>query len=103
MYASGGALCPVKAFEEHLTFLHPHCNALFQTFDKKTRLFKNEPMGKNTLASMMKKISTRAGLSQTYTNHCVRATTVSNLYKAGVDTKHIFAITKHKDERSLNH
>ena len=60
-------------------------------------------IGKNTLAGIMKEISKKAGLSQIYTNHCVRASTVTHLYQAGVDTQQICTITKHKNESTLSH
>ena len=51
----------------------------------------------------MKTISSKAGLSQVYTNHCVRASNVTKLYQAGVDAQQICSITKHKNERTLSH
>ena len=38
-----------------------------------------------------------------YTNHCVRATTITALFQAGVDTKRICSITKHTNEATLSH
>ena len=35
--------------------------------------YKNLPVGVNTVAQMMARISKEAGLSGAYTNHCVRA------------------------------
>ena len=51
----------------------------------------------------MENISSKAELSERYTNHCIRASTITALYQRGVDAKQICAITKHKDERSLSH
>ena len=64
--------------------------------------FKNEPMGKNAISQLMPKISKKAGLSQVYTAHCVRASTITSLHQAGVDAKQICAVTKHNNEQSLN-
>ena len=50
----------------------------------------------------MPRISRKAGLSQVYTAHCVRASTIKSLHQAGVDAKQICAITKRKNEQSLN-
>ena len=56
---------------------------------------------------MMKEISKEAGLSQTYTNHCVRATTCTVLQRAGASTREIMAVTqvtKHESSvRSYTH
>ena len=68
-----------------------------------SRWFRNEPLGKNTIAKLMENISSKAELSERYTNHCIRASTIAALYQRGVDAKQICAITKHKDERSLSH
>ena len=110
MYENSTPLDPVSAFEFYILHLHPNCQTLFQTpnqhFRKGSRdtsWYRNEPLGKNTLAKVMTNISLKAELSERYTNHCVRASTVTALYQRGVDTKQICAITKHKDERSLSH
>ncbi len=103
----GSTLDPVAALQFMLSKLHPDCEALFQTplinFDMSgTCWFKNEPMGKNAISQLMPKISKKAGLSHVYTAHCVRASTITSLHQAGVDAKQICAITKHKNEQSLN-
>ena len=82
--------------------------ALFQTpnhhFKKaESRWFRNEPLGKNTIAKLTENISSKAELSERYTNHSIRASTITALYQRGVDAKQICAITKHKVERSLSH
>ena len=97
---------PGSSLKLMLTKLHPDCEALFQTsltkFPKALECwYKNEPLGKNSIAQLMPKISKKAGLSQVYTAHCVRAPTITSLHQAGVDAKQICAITKHKNERSL--
>ena len=100
-------LDPVVALQLMLSKLHPECDALFQTplknFDKSQECwFKNEPLGENSISQLMPRISRKAGLSQVYTAHCVRASTITSLHQAGVDAKQICAITKHKNEQSLN-
>ena len=49
----------------------------------------------------MLKISKKAGLSQVYTAHCERASTITSLHQARVDAKQICDITKHKNEQIL--
>jgi len=56
---------------------------------------------RNTLASMMPDISRVAGLSQRYTNHYIRATSIQTLDRAGFEARHITRITGHKSESSI--
>ena len=58
-------------------------------------------MGKNTLSDIMKSICADAGTSKTYTDHCLRAFTVSRLNAESVPERHIMAITGHKNAQSL--
>ena len=88
----------VDIFRFYVSKLHSGCDRLFQH-----SLRKNEPMGKNTLANMMQRISKKAGLSCVYTCHSVRASTITNLFHAGVSTQSIISITKHKNTSSLGH
>ena len=87
--------------------LHPKCDAVFQTLMKnfdKSRMcwFKDESLEKNSISQLMPRISRKAGLSQVYTAHCVGASTITSPRQAGVDAKQICAITKNKNEQSLN-
>jgi hypothetical protein len=50
---------------------------------------------------MMVNISTSAKLSKRYTNHCIRATSVSALDRAGFEARHIIRATGHKSETSI--
>ena len=102
----GSPMDPINSLKFMLSKLHLECETLFQTaminFGKSgTCWYKNEPLGKNTIAQLMPKISKKAGFSQIYTAHCVRASTITSLHQAGVDAKQICAITKHKNEQSL--
>ena len=60
-------------------------------------------MGVNKLDGMMKDISRAAELSKTYTNHSVRATAITLWSNAGVQNRHIMAISGHRSEQSLAH
>jgi integrase len=53
------------------------------------------------LGDLLKRVSTAANLSQTYTNHCVRATVVTKLHESGLPTADIRAITGHKNDQSI--
>ena len=95
----GSSMNPISSLKLMLGKLHPDCEALFQTpltkFSKAAECwYKNEPFRKNSIAQLMPKISKKAGLSQVYTAHCVRASTITALHQAGVESKH-------KNEQSL--
>ena len=98
----------VEMFEFYLSKLHPELDRLFQyplpafTGNNQT-WFSKHAIGKNTLANMMQRISKKANLSKNYTCHCVRASTITTLFRAGVSPQNIMAITKHKNVSSLNH
>ena len=53
-------------------------------------------MGKNYLGQMMPSVSADAGLSQAYTNHSVRASCVTELFRQGVPSATVMRISKHK-------
>ena len=59
-------------------------------------------MGKNIIGKLMQRVSKKAGLSQIYSAHCVRASMITILFRAGVQPKEICHITKHKRESSLD-
>ena len=97
----------VDAFKLLLQKRNPGNNVLFQTPLKYNHInddtwFRNEPMGVNTINTMMQRISKHARLSQIYTSHCVRASMITILYRGGVQPKEICSITKHKREASLD-
>ena len=54
-----------------------------------------------TIAKFMKSISKDADLSREYTNHSIRATTITLLDAAGYEVRHITSLTGHKPHDSL--
>ena len=98
-------LDPVNSYEFYISKLNPGKDPLFQTpkkvYDANCCWFKCEPLGKNIVTKMMSTLSRKAGLSQVYTNHCVRAST--SLHKAGIEGRRIRQLTKHKNESRLAH
>ena len=99
-------------YQFYLSKLNPACDRLFQKPSKNAKYpvpfscqvwFTNSPMGKNTLGEMMATISRTAGLSRKYTNHCVRATTVTDLVQADVPSEQVITLTGHKNTSSLKH
>lgn len=59
------------------------------------------PVGKDTLGNIMKSVSEKSDLSMLHTNHCIRATVVTNLDHQGVESHRIMATTGHKNEGSI--
>ena len=59
------------------------------------------PVGHNTLASTVSHILKQAGVSGFFTNHSLRATSVTRLFDAGLDEQLIMARTGHSSWCSL--
>ena len=51
----------------------------------------------------MKEISEHAGLATIYTNHQIRKTTATGMYRSGFSLEQISHVTKHKNLDSLKH
>jgi hypothetical protein len=106
IYATGSEFCPVESFKMYMRRLNSENHCFFQGVRKRVTLddevwYTSRPMGKTMIGNFMKVISKRAGLTKMYTNHCVRATSVTLLSHAGVETREICKITGHKNDQSL--
>ena len=104
---SGSPKCPVSSFLAYKEVLNPAQQCMWQRPKPKVPpegpWYTNAPLGVNTLGSKMKTIAKKAGCSQMYTNHSLRATTVTVLDEAGFASRDIMAVTGHKSESSLKH
>jgi integrase len=60
--------------------------------------FDKAPLGKNTLGDKMKNL---LNLSKLYTNHSLRATTITLLDNKGFEARHIMSISGHKNKSSI--
>lgn len=49
----------------------------------------------------MSRLSTEAGLSRKYTNHCIRARITSSLHEQGFSSRAIISVTGHRNVTSL--
>ena len=103
----GDRLCPVAAYELYLEKLHPGLEALWQRpnshyWKDGSLWYTAQPLGKQYLGTMLKRMSEDAKLSRVYTNHCVRATTTRILATASIQRSDIKIITGHKREASLD-
>ena len=81
----GHSRCPVSSFENYLSKLHAKCKAFWQKPNRNyyghegINWYCEIPLGANTLGKKMSKLSAEIGLSQSYTNHCLRAACISAL------------------------
>jgi hypothetical protein len=108
MYATpGNLLCPVTSFEKYMQKLNRDVDCFWQKpnnhFDlkKNTVWYVKVPLGKNILGDKMKTLSKLAGLSITYTNHCLRATCITTLDKQGFEARQIMSVSGQKSETSI--
>ena len=86
--------------------LNPLCDSLFRRPKKYANVkdtvwYDNMPLGHNKIGGMMKEISKKTGLSTIYTNHCIRATTTTVLFQAGLEGERITNVTGHHSTTSL--
>ena len=97
----------VAAVKLLLERLNPKCDCLFQMATRGVRAsrdgayYSGLPLGHGTIQQMMKRISQKAGLSRSYTNHCVRASAIQRLVDAGISETSIIATTGHKQVQSI--
>ena len=105
MYETGGPYCPVASFEQYLGHLNPKNEFLFQRPKKEKPQdqvwYDNMVVGERKLGNKMKEISTDANLSEVYTNHSIRATSITILDKAGFEARHIMTVSGHRNESSI--
>ena len=99
--------CPVMHLKKYLSKLNPKLDTFYQrpraNWSAQDEVwYENAPLGKNKLGEMMKVMSAEGSLSQTYTNHCLRATCASALDDAGFDGRAITSVTGHKHVASLD-
>jgi hypothetical protein len=107
MYETGTKMCPVRSFEKYLGKRNPACDAFYQHprgsfLDSDDSWYERKPLGKNTIGDLMATLSKEAGLSATYTNHCVRATTITVLNDAGFKDRAIVSVSGHRNEKSIS-
>ena len=101
---AGDPACPVQSFEKYLSKLNPNCRAFFQRPKKDPDgnvWYDNQCIGINTLGKKMKEISKLANLSKEYTNHSIRATSVTILDESGFEARHIMSVSGHRSESSI--
>ena len=84
MFAQPGDRCPVLLMKAYLSHVNPENDAFFQKPRDLSAKFSSATctvwystfkLGHNTLVSMLRNMTTRAGISPYLTNHSMRATT----------------------------
>ena len=107
MFEKAGLHCPVTSLVLYIKHHNPKNEFLFQRPKKGSKIgvddvcFDNMEVGERTLGEKMKCISKEAELSKDYTNHSIRATSVTILDKCGYEVRHIMAVSGHKSESSI--
>ncbi|KAK6178295.1 hypothetical protein SNE40_013098 [Patella caerulea] len=103
--------CPVAAYKLYISkrpSLMFHEDARFYLQPKSLKnveckvWFTSQSIGINTLQKMMPRMAQIAGLNGRFTNHSVRATSISRLSDAGVPTTIIAQHSGHKNTNSIN-
>ena len=103
---SGHPLCPVASFKKYLDKLNPKSEDLWQRSlysftENSTTWYMDQPLGKNTLGNMLKTICKQSGLNYIYTNHSLRATSITVLYFNKFEERNIMAVSDDRSESSL--
>ena len=98
--------CPVRCFEVYLEKLSANCDRVFyqslRNWATSPEWYNPKlPMGVNTIANLMQRISKEAGLSQVYSSHCIRPTVVTNMFNQSLQAEDIQNITGHKNKNSV--
>ena len=100
-------MCPVRSFKMYLSHLHEENPYLWQTPNVNPKdpnspiWYTKQHIGKNILGQFMTELSKNAGLSKSYTNHCIRVTGTSILSRCKYHDKEVMSITRHKSVQSL--
>ena len=111
IYETGDKLCPVASFQKYMSHLHPMEKSLWQRpLDKLNPLQKigqqiwyyRAPLGEKKLGNMMAAMSIKYQLSQRYTNHSVRVTSLQLMEDNNIEGRHIVRISGHKSIESIN-
>ena len=110
LFHYNGIWNPGRLLELYHFFRNPKLDRMFQhqrgqnKKDKKFKphdfeesiLYEEAPVGKTPLKSIMKKLSEDLELSQSYTNHCCRVSTLTCLDRMGFAARHMMAVSGNK-------
>ena len=96
----------IFALQKLFSHLHPSIDRMFQRVHSHWHpsvkvWFMKAPLG-HILGKMMSRITEKARLSNIYTNHCSRATSITLLKKAGFSDLAVCAVSGHKNVANLS-
>ena len=106
----GSSQCPVEVLKTYLSHLNPDLESLFQRPKDMTAKFNPDAckvwydarkLGHNSLENMLRNMTTRAEITPYFTNHSLKATTVTVLSERNVETRQIKAVTGHRSDTSI--
>ena len=69
---------------------------------KSSQWYRSQPMGHDTLGSIMMRMCVAAGLLGKHTNHSVKKKMMTNLVQANIDSYLICQLSGHKNANSVN-
>ena len=107
---SGSSRYQVEVLKVYLSLLNPDLEFLFQRPKDMTAKFNPDAckvwydarkLGHNSLENMLRNMTTRAEITPYFTNHSLRATTVTVLSERNVETRQIKAVTGHRSDTSI--
>ena len=103
----GSERCVVKVLDFYLPLLLPGSPYVYMqgldTFpsDSSRSAFKKQRVGVNTLKNMLPELSRRSGVGVHYTNHSLRATSITRMFNNGIPEKVIAETSGHKSAKAL--
>ncbi len=99
------SLCMYTLLKQYISCLNETLLFLWQrpknVFLNEGKSYFNSRVGKNTLYCFMSQISSKYELSQQYTNHSIRSTSIMVLAEAGFQDTDIVSISGHKSLTAL--
>ena len=100
----GTERCLVKLLDYYLPLLPPDSPYFYmqglEKFSSKS-VYKNQRVGVNTLKKMLSDLSRKSGIGVHYTNHSLRATSITRMFNSGVQEKVIAETSGHKSVKAL--
>ena len=101
----GSSRCMVRLLDKYLERLPPDAEYMYMRPLDKTNLkqtwYTKQRVGYNTLKGFIPKLFATSGLEGLYTNHSLRATSITRMFKADVPEKIIAEKSGHKSLKAL--
>ena len=103
----GTECCLVKLLDYYLPLLPPDSPYFYMQglekfpSDSSKSVYKNQRVGVNTLKNMLSDLSRKSGIGVHYTNHSLRATSITRMFNSGLQEKVIAETSRHKSVKAL--